>query len=173
MIKNNLINLDSYLKFISLQIDNYGAFLKRIACSDLDGNYYNDIATIRSGGNNLPTNLNIKFNDGQGNFINNPITEIKIPKSEIKIPIICYPNPFSNKTIISININSDYISELKIYDIQGKLIRTLIDKKLRSGKYKFIWKGKDLNGKEVKTGIYLVRLQSGRKVYTQRIVLIK
>ena len=153
-------------------IENYGSYLNRVACEDLDGNKFNDIVTIRSWGGILPSNLNIKFNDGVGNFLDNPITKINSQKSKITNPIICYPNPFNIKTTIEININKNDFTNIEIYDIQGKLIRTFINKTLKPGVYKYIWNGKDEKGKEVTTGLYLVRLKAGRKIFTQRVVYL-
>lgn len=57
--------------------------------------------------------------------------------------------------------------------MQGKLINPLVDKTLSPGKYEFTWKGKDLNEKSVKSGLYLVRLQSGRNIITRSVLYIK
>jgi hypothetical protein len=43
----------------------------------------------------------------------------------------------------------------------------------KPGEYRLIWNGKDLNGKEVMPGLYLVRLQSGRNIATKPVEIIK
>lgn len=146
--------------------------LQGLFCEDYDNNGFIDLA-FTSGFGQIDYFLNILFNDGEGNFVENPITKIENPKPEIQNPIVCYPNPFNDKTTIEINILKTDFTNIKIFDIKGNLIKTFIDEKLQTGEYNFIWKGKDLNGKEVQSRIYLVRLQSGRKIFTQRVVFLK
>jgi len=64
-------------------------------------------------------------------------------------------------------------TQINIYAINGVLINKLLDETKPPGAYKTIWNGKDQNGKEVKPGIYLVRLQAGRKVMTRSVEFIK
>ncbi|NQU88129.1 MAG: hypothetical protein HQ541_20470 [Mariniphaga sp.] len=62
---------------------------------------------------------------------------------------------------------------MKIYTIQGKLINTLIDENNAPGRYQIMWNGTDKNGKEVNSGLYLIRLQAGRQVMTRSVEIIK
>ncbi|MBI9039726.1 MAG: T9SS type A sorting domain-containing protein, partial [Bacteroidales bacterium] len=92
-----------------------------------------------------------------------------------------FPNPSQNETIITYKIeNGEALNKVKsseikicIYDIHGRLINTLINENKTKGEHEIIWKGKDKNGKEVNSGLYLIRLQSGRNIQTQRLILIK
>ena len=161
---------------------NYGESKRKSYCADFDGNGYNDIVTIRGWGAPLPANVNIFFNDGKGNFVENPVGIIETPNSYLQTPNLhCYPNPFTDQTTISIDLNKTEKIKFEIYDIHGKLIRTFIDYKAHAGVYKTIWNGKGLNGKEVKAGIYFVRLisgppnggRAGRKIYSQKLVFSK
>jgi hypothetical protein len=160
-----------YNQFIPM--DNFGVILKRVCCGDLDGNGFNDIVTIRSGGINLPSNLNIKFNDGQGNFVNDPITGNQISNSKFQNPIRCYPNPFSDETRISTGTDENEIENLEIYNLEGKQIKEFLENTSNTGVHEFLWDGKDNNGKEVKSGLYFIHLKSGGKVYTQKVMKIK
>jgi len=145
-------------------------------CNDYDKNGYLDIS-VTTGVGSLNYFLEIFYNDGQGNFQDDPITNIQPrslgAKSENKNLIKIYPNPFNDKTTISININSDERNKLEIYDIKGKLIRTFINKTLQTGVHKFIWNGKDLNGREVKPGTYFIRLKTGSQIQTEKVVLVR
>ena len=141
-------------------------------CEDYDNSGYNDLAFI-SGFGQIDFYINILFNDGEGSFQENPVTKIINKDLNIQNPIKIFPDPFKEKTTISINTEKNQKNKLEIYDIKGKLIKTFIDKNINSGVHEFIWKGKDQNEKEVQPGIYLVRLQSGRKVFTQRVVFVK
>ena len=93
--------------------------------------------------------------------------EITSPFNEFKI----FPNPFKNKLNIVIGMNSGSDLQIKIYTIQGKLIKTLSDINNSSYEHKIIWDGRDQQGKAVKPGLYLIRLQSGRHCLSRSVVL--
>ena len=169
---------DFQLEFDQFIPTDAGAFLHELTCADFDNNNYNDLALIKGYYGITPSVLEIFFNDGMGGFQENPITKIQNPiinpdSNRDQNPIKIYPNPFNNNTTISILTDKNESKKIDIYDLQGKLIKTFIEKNITSGVHEFIWKGKDLNGKEVQQGIYLLRLESDRKVYTQRVVFVK
>ncbi len=156
-----------------------------LSLNDFDNNGFNDIATFNA---NLNPDyfLKVLFNDGNGNFVEYPVGIIEAPNPRFQTPNLhCYPNPFTDKTTISINLNKNEKIKLEIYDIQGKLIRTFIDNKPQAGVYKIIWNGDDLNGKpacqwdgtdeagrEVQAGIYFACISANEKVI-QSIKIIK
>lgn len=84
-----------------------------------------------------------------------------------------YPNPSTASTTISYSLIETKHTSIKIYDLQGKLINTILEKKQAPGKYQIMWNGTDNNGKEVKCGLYLVRLQAGRQFMTRPVEIIK
>ncbi|MCF8308937.1 MAG: T9SS type A sorting domain-containing protein [Bacteroidales bacterium] len=84
-----------------------------------------------------------------------------------------YPNPFKSKTTIPFEINKSGHTTLKIFDLKGKLIKTLVNSNKRSGAHHAMWNGKDQNGKEVNSGLYLYRLQVGRHVMTRSLEVLK
>ncbi|MCK4358000.1 MAG: T9SS type A sorting domain-containing protein, partial [Candidatus Cloacimonetes bacterium] len=83
-----------------------------------------------------------------------------------------FPNPFSTSTTISFNIATDLhrFSQIKIYNIKGQLVKTLIpmtndNPRFTRGQMTTTeWDGKDENGNQVSSGIYFYRLQIGDKV---------
>jgi len=62
---------------------------------------------------------------------------------------------------------------LKIYDISGRLIKTLVDESQESGVYGVRWEGIDSIGKKVQSGIYFYRLEVGKSLRTGKIVFVK
>ena len=171
-IYNNIGDFNiEYQQFIPI---NYGvSFIKQLASDDFDKNGYNDLGIVLYNHYQIPVNLILLFNDGKGNFQDDPISNIETPYSQFQTPNLhCYPNPFTDKTTITINSNKKEKIKLEIYDIQGKLIRTFIDNKPQAGVYKIIWNGDDLNGKEIQAGIYFACLTANEK-FIQSIKLIK
>jgi len=88
-----------------------------------------------------------------------------------------YPNPFNPETRIKYTVGSRQIhpipTTLKIYNILGQLVRTLMDEPQESGSYEVIWDGKDENEKDVASGIYFYQLKSGEFSQTKKMVLIR
>ena len=69
-----------------------------------------------------------------------------------------YPNPFNPSTEIKYTVPSTGFVTLKIYDIQGRLIRVLYDGNQTAGSYSLRWDGKDESGQNVSSGIYVYKL---------------
>jgi hypothetical protein len=91
-----------------------------------------------------------------------------------------YPNPFNPATTIPFQVggsrfmvHSPIHTTLKIYDILGQLVRTLVDEEKTTGNYKVIWDGKDDSGKEVSSGIYFYQLKTPNYAATKKMVLLR
>ncbi len=153
-------------------LENFGESIRKSCCADFDGNGYNDIATIRYLYVTIP-NLDILFNDGNGNFQQNPVTGIKPYDEKTQNPIVCYPNPFTSQLSIEINTSTSQNEIIEIYDIEGNLVKDIKTGKNMPYVHKYLWNGKDLNGKEVEPGIYLIRLVTGRQTQTCRVIYNK
>lgn len=79
-----------------------------------------------------------------------------------------YPNPFNPVTTIHFSIPIADNVELKIYDVLGKEIVTLVQEKLPAGEYSVLF-----NGTNLSTGMYVARFQSGNFLRSQKMILIK
>jgi len=91
-----------------------------------------------------------------------------------------YPNPFNPATTIPYRVggsqfmvHSSSHTTLKIYNILGQLVRTLVDEEKAPGNYKVIWDGKDNSGKEVTSGIYFYRLECSGSTETRKMILLR
>jgi len=87
-----------------------------------------------------------------------------------------YPNPFNPSTTISYNVETSGMVSLKIYDIMGRLVKTLINDYKSSGNqlgYNVVWDGKDNKGQQVSTGLYIYSLQTPGGNMTKKMVLMK
>ncbi|HID92912.1 MAG TPA: T9SS type A sorting domain-containing protein [bacterium (Candidatus Stahlbacteria)] len=62
---------------------------------------------------------------------------------------------------------------IKIYDISGRPVRTLVDERVEAGLHTLSWDGKDSAGREVPSGIYLCRLQAGEFAETKKLILLR
>jgi len=83
-----------------------------------------------------------------------------------------YPNPFNPSTIINYQLPHSSFVSLKIYDILGREVETLVNKEQNAGKYTVSFNS-NIRGFTLPTGIYLYRLQAGNYVETKKMILMK
>ncbi len=86
-----------------------------------------------------------------------------------------YPNPFNSTTVIRLKLFESNRVSLKIYNVLGQLIRTLIDEKKEAGMHIISWDGTDNAGRPVSTGIYMCSMVIDQKGEgdIQKLILIK
>jgi hypothetical protein len=85
-----------------------------------------------------------------------------------------YPNPFNPTTNLEFQISDFGLVELKIYDMAGRLVTTLVNEKKAPGNYMVQWDGRDETGKLVATGVYFYRLQVGSGIVkTKKMLFVK
>lgn len=84
-----------------------------------------------------------------------------------------YPNPFNPATTIGYQIPSQGIVTLKVFDILGRELTTLVNEVQRPGTYQVRWDGRNDRGESVASGVYLYQLRAGSSVITRRMLLMK
>ena len=87
-----------------------------------------------------------------------------------------YPNPFNPSTNISFSIPNDkasYFVTIKIYDVLGRLIKTLVNEEKTAGNYTVQWNGLDEFNHKVSSGIYLYTVQADQMRVTKKMILLK
>ncbi|RMD86124.1 MAG: T9SS C-terminal target domain-containing protein, partial [Calditrichaeota bacterium] len=147
-----------------------------------------DVLTVRLYGLEIPdtsysATLRIRSNDPFNPIVDIPIqvntkdTMVVIqPPEQIPQTVAVYqnyPNPFNPETIILYQLPRDEIVQIVIYDILGRMITTLINKKMKSGYYKIKWNGRDATGRRVPSGIYFYKFKAGAYERVMKMMLIK
>jgi hypothetical protein len=89
-----------------------------------------------------------------------------------------YPNPFNPSTTIRFSLpvqsGGGYLpTTLRVYNVLGQMVRTLVDEPMAAGTHEIIWDGKDNHGSQVASGIYFYKLRSGDYEDTKKMVLMK
>ena len=84
-----------------------------------------------------------------------------------------YPNPFNPQTTIVFELAQPERTELAIYNLQGSLVRTLVSETRPGGRHEVVWNGKDNNGQQVASGVYMARLKAGSVAQMRKLVLVK
>ncbi len=84
-----------------------------------------------------------------------------------------YPNPFNPATTIRFQLPTNRLVTLKIYDITGRLVKTLLRESLPAGYYTVAWDGSGERDEAVAGGVYLYRLAAGDYIKTRKMLLVK
>ena len=79
-----------------------------------------------------------------------------------------YPNPFNPVAKIDFSIPIYELVTINAYDINGRVIKTIINKKLQPGTYSINW-----YASAHPSGIYLIKMNSGNYFHTPKVILIK
>lgn len=84
-----------------------------------------------------------------------------------------YPNPFNPATTIRFTTPRDGRASLKVYDLSGRLVRTLVDGALPAATHEVVWRGQDDAGRRVASGSYYYRLTAGGETLVRKMTLLK
>jgi hypothetical protein len=84
-----------------------------------------------------------------------------------------YPNPFNPATTIKYDLPKTTRVTLRIFDIMGRQVKTLIDEEKDAGYHYLIWEGKDDKGRPVTSGIYFYRLETSSFTFVQKLMLLR
>ncbi|MDP2304230.1 MAG: T9SS type A sorting domain-containing protein, partial [Ignavibacteria bacterium] len=88
------------------------------------------------------------------------ITEYKLEQN--------YPNPFNPVTTITYQIKEKGFTTLKIYDLLGKLVTTLVNEEKENGKYSV-----EFNASKLSSGVYIYEMRSGNFLATKKFIMLK
>jgi len=95
-----------------------------------------------------------------------------------EIPIVAgintiFPNPFNPYTSIRIGVETDARTQINIYNIRGQIVRRLMDKNLQKGTWTITWNGNDDNNNSCSSGLYFMRMTTGKDSYSRKLMLLK
>ncbi|KPK24912.1 MAG: hypothetical protein AMJ70_00520 [Dehalococcoidia bacterium SG8_51_3] len=83
------------------------------------------------------------------------------------------PNPFKFHTAISYALPTSSPTELEIYDVNGRLVKTLVNRKTQVGYHNVRWDGQDNSGRGVPSGVYFLKFRAGDYSTTEKLLLIR
>ena len=101
-----------------------------------------------------------------------PSHDIRQVPKEFKL-LQNYPNPFNPVTRISYDIIEATNVTIRIYDLLGHSVKTLVNERKDVGFYTTLWNGLDQNGSKVASGVYFYRLETERFTATKKMLLLK
>jgi flagellar hook assembly protein FlgD len=101
------------------------------------------------------------------------VTAVEVSPAPVGAALRAYPNPFNPLTNISFRVEKDARVSLRIYDVHGRLVRTLVDERMAAGPKRLTWDGRDDLGRAMASGAYYLRLQGGGTQVSRTINLLK
>jgi hypothetical protein len=84
-----------------------------------------------------------------------------------------FPNPFNPTTTIKFALSTDEIVHLNVYDLSGRMVKTLVNGPMAAEDHEVIWNGKDDSGNRVASGVYFYKLVAGDFTATEKMVMLK
>jgi hypothetical protein len=82
-----------------------------------------------------------------------------------------FPNPSSSPSF-DLEVPREVDVRIRVYDVGGRLVRTLLDDRRTQGAYRIIWDGTDRNGVQAAAGVYFVKVQAGTFAGSRKVVLL-
>ena len=147
-------NDSGYFEFrITDKISNYTIYIEQVPQG-----FINDSIVVHAGDTTANLNLRILTDVKQGNT--------NIPQNYSLLQN--YPNPFNPSTYIKYQLAKSGFVSLKIYDILGNEVRTLVNETKNAGSYKVKFDGSDLS-----SGIYFYQLKTNNYTATKKLMLLK
>ncbi|HSG28794.1 MAG TPA: FG-GAP-like repeat-containing protein, partial [Candidatus Krumholzibacterium sp.] len=126
-----------------------------VLAEDLDGDGYTDLAAV-SAMVRVLTNITALTGDYPG-----------LPHPADLISARNYPNPFNPVTTIRFYIPEPGRVVLRVYDAAGRLVDTLSDGFREAGTHDFVWDGKGSGGRGLCSGVYFLRIDAGKRVFSR------
>jgi hypothetical protein len=84
-----------------------------------------------------------------------------------------WPNPFNPHTSLGYTLPTHGMARLGVFDLKGRLVRTLVEGLMPAGIYTATWDGRDEHGVQLASGVYFARLETPGQMRTQKMVLTK
>ena len=84
-----------------------------------------------------------------------------------------FPNPFNPSTTINYSVPESSFVHLKVYDILGNEVATLVNENKKAGEYSVKWNGLNSSGTQVSSGIYFYRISAGSFIQVKKMVFMK
>lgn len=130
-----------------------------------------DASPLLATADQVSYNLLHRGNDADWHTVASRTITLPAPASTVLTG--AFPNPFNPQTEISFALDHPQRVRLAIYALTGRLVATLADAQLPAGNHKRTWNGLDAQGREVASGVYLVRLVTDKVIQSAKVMLVR
>ncbi|MCC7430648.1 T9SS type A sorting domain-containing protein, partial [bacterium] len=102
----------------------------------------------------------------------------EIFENDLRIPLRIklaqnFPNPFNPTTSIDFEISKPFLVKISVFNLKGQLVNEIFNEVAKAGSNSVFWNGTDEKGKQVSSGTYFYKLESGNFSETKKMVLLK
>jgi aminopeptidase N len=112
-----------------------------------------------------------------GSFFYEPYVSTHVPGNAPSAPSFAleqnHPNPFNPETTIRFTLDAKSRATLRVYDVSGRLVATIVSAQLPAGPHRAVWDGKNQSGESVASGVYFYCLSAGGHTATKKMVLLR
>ena len=89
------------------------------------------------------------------------------------LSLTAYPNPFNPQTTISFLLERSERAKVGVYELTGRRVAVLADRTFTAGEHSLLWNGRDVTGRSMPSGTYLVRLETESRIESRKLMLIR
>jgi flagellar hook assembly protein FlgD len=97
------------------------------------------------------------------------VPEINSAQSNLRVQ----PNPFSNSVSILLSNREGQNFSVKIFDLAGRLVKTIASDVSEGGNFEYNWTADDQNGNPINSGIYFLQLEANNSSQTKKLILVR
>jgi len=84
-----------------------------------------------------------------------------------------WPNPAPSGVTLDLTLRHEGQVRVSVHDVSGRHVRLVREARLAAGRHPIVWDGRDEGGSPVPSGVYFVRLESGGRPISRRVVLVR
>jgi len=129
-----------------------------------EGTYYYRVIAVDAGSNESAPSDTVSITLEQTGVAENLIASVSLIR----------PNPFATQAAIHYTVPAQGTAvSLRLYDIRGRLVRTLVDRHHAGGVYEAAWDGRDSHGRTVSSGVYFAQILIGDLDETRKIAYVR
>jgi len=139
--------------------------------SNMEAGEFVNFKLLTTDGELIEFNEGVEFNNDM--IVGNAITPFSLSSVNYGIASAfevnyAYPNPFNPNTSLDYILAVDTELNVSVYDMNGRLVETLVNGKMKAGHNQIIW-----NASHETSGVYFIKFESKGQTSTQKVVLIK
>jgi len=134
------------------------------------GTYFWQVRSLSDGGNSAYSGVGVFTSASLSTDIDEPMADV-LPNDFALGQN--YPNPFNPTTSIEYNVADAANVSIRIYNVLGQQVRTLVNGQMSPGRYTVQWDARDEAGQSMPSGLYIYRMEAGSFSQTRSLVLMK
>ena len=159
---NQISNVDTEDMYATVGIQNW---------NHTDGLLYTYYNRYPAGAASLTAGRAIEFYPGTADAADVPESSFRPAAGFFLSP--ARPNPSALSTALTFSLEAEGTARVSIYDIEGRVVRRLLNRRCPAGPTTVTWNGTDGQGRPAAAGVYFVRLDAGERQMVRRLIRLE